>query len=399
MWENQIDIHKVMEIRSRTTVYLGVGAIQKAKDIAIALAAKKISKAVIITGKGSHIKTGAWDVVKKALEETGIEYILYSKITPNPTVDQVDEATKEALAFGAQAVIAIGGGSPIDAGKSVAVLLACPDKTARDLYQFTFTPEEAVPIVAINLTHGTGTEADRFAVVTIPEKEYKPAIAYDCIYPLYAIDDPALMTMLPPDQTVYVSVDAVNHVIEAATTIGANPFAISLARETIQLVHTYLEDAKRDPKDLKARYFLLYASLLAGISFDNGLLHFTHALEHPLSGVKPELTHGLGLGILLPAVVQQIYPAKSEILADILAPIVPGLTGAPDEAAKAYDGLKKWLQEVGISGSLATEGFTEQDLDKLTQLAFETPSLELLLSMAPVAATKETVWQIYKNSL
>ncbi len=399
MWENQIDIHKVMEIRSRTTVYLGVGAIQKAKDIAIALAAKKISKAVIITGKGSHIKTGAWDVVKKALEETGIEYILYSKITPNPTVDQVDEATKEALAFGAQAVIAIGGGSPIDAGKSVAVLLAYPDKTARDLYQFTFTPEEAVPIVAINLTHGTGTEADRFAVVTIPEKEYKPAIAYDCIYPLYAIDDPALMTMLPPDQTVYVSVDAVNHVIEAATTIGANPFAISLARETIQLVHTYLEDAKRDPKDLKARYFLLYASLLAGISFDNGLLHFTHALEHPLSGVKPELTHGLGLGILLPAVVQQIYPAKAEILADILAPIVPGLTGAPDEAAKAYDGLKKWLQEVGISGSLATEGFTEQDLDKLTQLAFETPSLELLLSMAPVAATKETVWQIYKNSL
>ncbi|WP_312561193.1 iron-containing alcohol dehydrogenase [Anaerospora sp.] len=399
MWENQIDIHKVMEIRSRTTVYLGVGAIQKAKDIAIALAAKKISKAVIITGKGSHIKTGAWDVVKKALEETGIEYILYSKITPNPTVDQVDEATKEALAFGAQAVIAIGGGSPIDAGKSVAILLAYPDKTARDLYQFTFSPEEAVPIVAINLTHGTGTEADRFAVVTIPEKEYKPAIAYDCIYPLYAIDDPALMTMLPPDQTVYVSVDAVNHVIEAATTIGANPFAIILARETIQLVHTYLEDAKRDPKDLKARYFLLYASLLAGISFDNGLLHFTHALEHPLSGVKPELTHGLGLGILLPAVVQQIYPAKSEILADILAPIVPGLTGAPDEAAKAYDGLKKWLQEVGISGSLATEGFTEQDLDKLTQLAFETPSLELLLSMAPVAATKETVWQIYKNSL
>lgn len=399
MWENQIDIHKVMEIRSKTTVYLGVGAIQKAKDIATALAAKKISKAVIITGKASHIKTGAWDVVKKALEETGIEYILYSKITPNPTVDQVDEATKEALAFGAQAVIAIGGGSPIDAGKSVAILLAYPDKTARDLYQFTFSPEEAVPIVAINLTHGTGTEADRFAVVTIPEKEYKPAIAYDCIYPLYAIDDPALMTMLPPDQTVYVSVDAVNHVIEAATTIGANPFAISLARETIQLVHKYLLEAKRDPEDLKARYFLLYASLLAGISFDNGLLHFTHALEHPLSGVKPELTHGLGLGILLPAVVQQIYPAKSEILADILAPLVPGLTGAPEEAAKAYDGLKKWLKEVGISGSLATEGFTEQDLDKLTQLAFETPSLELLLSMAPVAATKETVWQIYKNSL
>lgn len=399
MWDKEIDINKVAEIRSKTTVYLGVGAIHKIKDIASSLYGKGCRKVIVVTGKGSHIKTGAWDIVKKALDEQRIAYVLYSKVTPNPTVEQVDEAAKDAKAFGADAVIAIGGGSPIDAAKSVAILLSYPDKSARDIYEFKFTPDKAAPIIAINLTHGTGTEADRFAVVSIPEKEYKPAIAYDCIYPLYSIDDPALMTMLPSDQTLYVSVDAVNHVVEAATTIVQNPFAISLARETIQIIHTYLPQAMKDPKDLKARYFLLYASMIAGISFDNGLLHFTHALEHPLSAVKPDLTHGLGLGILLPAVVQQIYPAKAAILADILAPLVPGLTGSPDEADKAYQGLKQWLKELGAKQGLKEEGFSEADLDKLTKLAFETPSLDGLLSLAPVLADKETVREIYKNSL
>lgn len=140
----------VIEIRTKTTVYFGVGAINKMTDIAIILAKQGINKVVVVTGKGSHIKSGAWAHVEKA-----------------------------------------------------------------------------VPIIAINLTHGTGTEADRFAVVSIPGKEYKPAIAYDCLYPMYSINDPGLMTTLPADQTAYVSIDAVNHVIEAATTKLGNPFAIS----------------------------------------------------------------------------------------------------------------------------------------------------------------------------
>lgn len=139
--------------------------------------------------------------------------------------------------------------------------------------------------------------------------------------------------------------------------------------------------------------------MIAGMSFDNGLLHFTHALEHPLSAVKPELAHGLGLGMLLPAVVKQIYPVTGEILADVLSPIVSGLKGTPDEASKASEGVKAWLKEMGIKSQLKDEGFTEADVDKLTELAFETPSLELLLSIAPVEASKEVVREIYMNSL
>lgn len=399
MWESKIDVKQIVEIRTKTTVYFGVGAITKITDIAIILAKQGISKVLVVTGKGSHIKSGAWAHVEKALATADIAPILYSKITPNPTVDQVDEAAKLAMEFGAQAVIAIGGGSPIDAGKSVAVLMANQGKTARELYEFAFAPEKAVPIIAINLTHGTGTEADRFAVVSIPEKEYKPAIAYDCLYPMYSINDPALMTTLPADQTAYVSIDAINHVVEAATTKLGNPFAITLARETIRLVAHYLPLAQQNPKDLEARYYLLYASMIAGVAFDNGLLHFTHAMEHPLSGMKPDLAHGSGLGILLPAVVKHIYAAKGAILADILAPLVPGLTGASEEADAAYNGLKQWLTSHGMKQSLREEGFVENDVARLTDLAFETPSLSLLLSMAPIEANRETVAAIYADSL
>lgn len=399
MWENKIDINQVVEIRAKTTAFFGVGAINKMADVAASLSGRGITKVIVMTGKSSHIKTGAWDVTKKALEDNGIKYLLYSKVTPNPTVDHVDEATAEAKAFGAEAVIAIGGGSPIDAAKSVAILLAYPEKNATELYELSFVPEKAAPVIAINLTHGTGTEVDRFAVVSIPSKEYKPAIAYDCIYPLFAIDDPALMTKLPAEQTIYVSVDAINHVVEASTTVVTNPLAILLAKETIRLVAKYLPIAIKEPENLTARYYLLYASLIAGTSFDNGLLHYTHALEHPLSAVRPDLAHGLGLAMLLPAVVKEIYPASGEVLAEIFEPILPGFKGTADEADKAYAGLRNWIESVGIKSHLRDEGFDDSVVDKLVNLAFETPSLDGLLAIAPVKATKESVRNIYVNSL
>ena len=397
MFKNSLNIHEVSELRLRTIIYFGCGAIQKINDIADQLLARNIKNVLIVSGRGAYKATGAWDVIKPALDSKGIAFTLFDKVTPNPTTDQIDEAV--AAAPNAQAVIAIGGGSPIDAGKSAAILLANPGNSAQDLYEMKFTPVNAVPIVAVNLTHGTGTEADRFAVATILEKEYKPAIAYDCIYPTWSIDDPALMTGLSPKQTRYVSIDAINHCIEAATSKAASALSISLAREVLALVAQYLPIAEKDPSDLEARYYLLYASMLAGVSFDNGLLHYTHALEHPLSGVKPELAHGLGLAMLVPAVVQEIYPAKAVVLADILAPIVPGLKGDPSEAAVAAKGLENWLAASGVPQKLTDEGYTEADLDKLVNLAFTTPSLGGLLSIAPTTADEAAVKRIYANSL
>ncbi len=397
MFINSIDITQVAEIRLKSTVYFGCGAIHKINDIADQLVARNINNILVLTGRGAYKATGAWDVIVPALETRNIAYTLYDRVTPNPTTIQIDEAV--ALAPQAQAVLAIGGGSPIDAGKSAAVLLANPGKTAAELYEFKFTPAGAVPIIAVNLTHGTGTEADRFAVATIPEKEYKPAIAYDCIYPTWSIDDPALMTGLSREQTRFVSIDAVNHCIEAATGKAASAFSVSLAREAIALVAQYLPIAEKNPADLEARYYLLYASMLAGVCFDNGLLHYTHALEHPLSGIKPELTHGLGLSILVPAVVKEIYAEKAVVLADILSSIVPGLAGIPEEAEYAAQKLEEWLAESGVPQKLSDEGFDESHLDKLVDLAFTTPSLGGLLSLAPTEATPEAVRRIYADSL
>jgi alcohol dehydrogenase class IV len=172
-----------------------------------------------------------------------------------------------------------------------------------------------------------------------------------------------------------------------------------LAKETIRLVAKYLPIAIKEPENLTARYYLLYASLIAGTSFDNGLLHYTHALEHPLSAVRPDLAHGLGLAMLLPAVVKEIYPASGEVLAEIFEPILPGFKGTADEADKAYTGLRNWIESVGIKSHLRDEGFDDSVVDKLVNLAFETPSLDGLLGIAPVKATKESVKNIYVNSL
>lgn len=399
MWEKDINIHEVEEIRTRTSVFFGVGAIQKIHDIAKDIKSKGIDKVIVMSGKHAYKSTGAWDVVEAALKENGIGYINFDQVTPNPNTHHVNDATKMAREFGAKAVISIGGGSPTDAGKSVAILLEYPDKNADDIYEFKFTPTKAAPVISINLTHGTGSETNRFAVVTNLEKNFKPAIAYDCIYPTYAIDDPQLMTKLSPKQTRYVSIDAVNHVVEAATSTVASPYSITLAKQVVELVAKYLPKAIANPEDLEARYFLCYAAMMGGVSFDNGLLHYTHALEHPLSAVKPDLSHGLGLAILLPAVVKTIYKDKAATLADVLAPIVPGLKGDVSEADKAADGVYAWLKSVDVPEKLEDMGFKAEDVDKLTDLVFTTPSLEGLINIGPSGNSREVVRKIYEDSL
>ncbi len=399
MFQNSLDIHEVRELRLKTLVYFGCGAIRKIEDVAAQLEARGIRNMLVITGRGAYKSTGAWNHVVPALERHGIRHVLYDKVTPNPTTAQIDEAAALARTIDAKAVLCIGGGSPTDAGKSVAVLLENPTYTAADLYEYKFTPDKAVPVIAINLTHGTGTEVDRVAVATILEKEYKPAIAYDCIYPTWAIDDPALMTGLSEKQTRFVSIDAVNHSVEAVTSVIASPLSVTLGREAIALVAQFLPSALKNPGDLTARYYLLYASMLAGSAFDNGMLHYTHALEHPLSAVKPDLTHGLGLSMLLPAVVKHIYPVRATVLADVLSPLVPGLKGDPAEAETAAKGVEKWLAGVGAPEKLSDEGFSSADIDKLTKLAFTTPSLGFLLSLAPNKADAEAVRRIYSDSM
>ena len=165
------------------------------------------------------------------------------------------------------------------------------------------------------------------------------------------------------------------------------------------MVAKYLPKAIANPEDLEARYYLAYAAMMGGVSFDNGLLHYTHALEHPLSAVKPELAHGLGLAILLPAVIKTIYKDRPHVLAEILAPIAPGLSGDPSEADKAAKLVQDWLFSVDVKEKLEDEGFTDADVERLTDLVYTTPSLSGLIDIAPSGNGRDVVREIYKNSV
>jgi alcohol dehydrogenase class IV len=401
MWETKINVSQVVEIRTRTLCYFGVGALQKVNDIADWMKKQEIDKVLVTTDKIVYKVTGVWNVLEPVLKKRGIAYAIFDEVVPNPTVDGIDKAVQLGKQLGAKAVIGIGGGSPIDTAKSAAVLLH-PDnagKNARDLYTFKFAAEKAVPVIAINTTHGTGTEVNRFAVASIPELNYKLALVSEAIYPTFAIDDPTLMTKLPANQTRYTAIDSVNHINEACTSLVASPYTVMMGAETVRLVARYLPQAVAHPDDLTARYYLLYASMIAGICFDNGLLHFTHALEHPLSAIKPDLAHGLGLAILLPAVIRYTYPVMPEILAKIYEPLVPGLFGIPGEADECASGVERWLYAIGITERLEDLGYTEADIEQCTKLVFETPSLDILLSMAPIKATEQLVRSIYQDSL
>lgn len=394
MWEEKIKLDNIREIRTKTTTYFGVGAISKIEDIAKEFSSKGIHKIAVITGKSAYKKTGAWEIVTKALEKYEIAYVLFDKVTPNPNSVDCDEAVQLAYQFGAQAVIGIGGGSPIDTAKTVAVMCYHPESTTADLYEGRVNATKALPIVAINTTHGTGTEVNRFAVMSLVDKQFKPSIGYEFCYPTYSIDDPALMIGLSKRQTIYTSIDAVCHVIEAATTKIASPYTILLAKETIRLVNKYLPRAIENLEDLTARYYLTYAAMIAGTCFDNGFLHLPHALEHPLSGMKPQVIHGHGLAILLPTVIEKIYPACAEVLAEILSPI-----GEAKSLGQTMDIVRSFIERMGVHETLSDLGFVEQDVDRLVELVINTPSLEMLLSLSPIEVKKELLKEIYMISI
>ncbi|MFB6490154.1 MAG: iron-containing alcohol dehydrogenase [Thermoproteus sp. AZ2] len=397
MWEPKINPARVFELKyAGTTLYFGVGAINKMRDIASDLKSKGISSVLVVAGRSSYKATGAWDRVKVALEEAGINYSIYDKVSPNPTVDMVDEAVEAGKSVRAGAVIGIGGGSPVDTAKAVAVLLATGG-AARDLFLGRITPSRALPVVAINTTHGTGTEVNRYGVETIPERMYK--IGRPLTYPLYSIDDPQLLVKLDRAQTIATAVDALNHVNESATNRYTTPFAIGLAKEAVRLIAKYLPIAVAEPDNLAARYWLLYASMIAGIAIDHVPTHITHAMQHPTSALKPELPHGVGLGILLPSVLKAIYKAVPETLAEIYEPIAPGFKGRPGEAEQFALTVEEWLFSVGLRQKLSDYGFAESDVPTLYRLLMETPGLRDGLEVAPIKVDEETTIKIYRESL
>ena len=399
MWEEKIDIYNVFKLQpARPVTYFGVGALDKIDEILAALKSEGIDRVIVITDSTVYKVTGAWDKVRPALEKHGISYVVWEGVRPNPTYAGCDEAARVAREAGAKAVIAIGGGSHIDTGKTVAALLKMPDKTAQELYEKIIEIKDAIPIVAINTTHGTGSQVNNFAVAQ-SDGGYKPIIFGPALYPRYTIEDPTLTKTLPLKHTIATSLDALNHAFEACTTLTRNPYSTLLALKAAELIYRWLPVAIREPQNIRARYWLMLANDLAGIAFDIALLHLTHALEHPLSALKPEVTHGLGLAALMPSVVKRTCRVLPEVCAAFFHPIMPDLKGVPGEADQIAIRLEKWLASVGAPYKLRDFGFGKDDIPALVKNAMTSPMSPYLFRVSPIEVTEDLVREIYTESL
>jgi alcohol dehydrogenase class IV len=396
-WEKKIDINKVFVLQpTRPTTFFGVGAINKIDGILADLAAKGKGKILVVTDTIAYKASGAWKTVEPALNNH-VAWKHYDKVRPNPTYTNCEEAAAIGLDFGADAILAIGGGSSMDTAKTAAVLMKHPGKKTVDFYEKGEPITGAMPLILINTSHGTGSECDAFAVAQ-SDGEDKPCINSPHIYSTYTIEDPALTATMPTKQTISTSIDAVNHALEAATTITTTPYSIGLARDAIRLVATYLPTAIVEPGNLTARYWLLYASAIAGISFDLGLLHITHSMEHAMSTLNVKVTHGDGLGILMPALVQEIYPAVPEVVADLFEPMIPNLKGVPSETDFVVEKLRAWCHSVGQSTSMAGY-FSEADIPALVKTTMASSLSKVLLPLSPIKVDETVIERIFRNSL
>ena len=396
MFSELYDIKDIKEIHLHGKLYFGVGAIARMDTIASELRRRGVESVLCLTGGSSYRISGAWEPVCTALSQHGIRMAHFDGVTPNPDTDMLDRAAALGRQVAAQAVIGIGGGSAIDSAKSVAILLAYPETSAEALFGMAFRPDTSLPVIAVNLTHGTGTEVNRFAVATMLSRQVKRGIGYDVSYPLFAIDDPQLMEALPPTQIRYVSIDALNHALEAATASGRNALAILLARESIRIIGKQLPLALKDVHNLEHRSWLAWGAMLAGIAFDNTRLHYTHALEHPVSAMRPAVPHGLGLAALAPAVVEACWEGCPDLWRELLAPLVPGLKGGAGEARMAATGLKHWFAQMGVTVTLSDLfAGDEVPLERLVELA----QINGPIANGPVSSSPELIRQIYEHSL
>jgi len=346
----------------------------------------------IITGRSSAEKSGALKDLLELLDKSGVTYDIYRNVTPNPTDSIVDSAAEFVWRSGAQAVIAVGGGSVIDTAKLASAIARCGGR-AKEYIKGSRAACASLPLAAINLTHGTGSEVNRYAVATIEDTNEKVGVASDCFYPQISIDDPRYTTSLPENQTIYTSLDALYHSLEASTSILASPYTVVLGEEAVRLIAKWLPRAVERPDDIEARYWLLYASLLGGIAIDNSRTHLIHSMEHALTGLNPKLAHGAGLAILGPAVIELIYKAAPEAAYRLLRHIDGSLEPSRESASRARRALAIFQKKVGFSETLRDYGFTREQVEDVKRIVLGT--LRHVARLAPFDVKPEAVERIY----
>jgi len=287
----------IMSFSVPRTIYYGEGSLEK-------LATLTGKRAAIVTG-GSSMKTfGFLDRTADILKKGGIESIIIDGVEPNPSVETVWRGAKAMLDFKPDWIVAVGGGSALDAAKVMWCFYEHPDLTFEDIIPVGAMPplRAKARFAAIPSTSGTASEITAFSVITDTAKHIKyPIVAADMV-PDVAILDPALPMTMPPHITANTGMDVMAHAMEAVASIAATSFTDPYALEAIRLVLGSLETAYKDPKNLEARLNMHNASALAGMAFTNASLGLVHSLAHKIGG-EFGVTHGLANAILMPYII------------------------------------------------------------------------------------------------
>jgi len=315
----------------------------------------------VVAGMGLH------DTLVAAMAEGGTSAAVFDEITADAPIPQIEKGIAFYAKHRCDAIVAFGGGSPMDAAKTIALAVA-NGKHPRKLVGYFKGRRAPVPVYAVPTTAGTGSEVTVAAVISDPQSNRKLVIADTRLVPAMAALDPVLMTRLPPAVTAATGMDALTHAVEAFVGQWASAHTDRLALAAVGIVYERLRVAYRSPKDLVAREQMSIAATYAGLAFTRANVGYVHAIAHQLGG-KYHTPHGLANAIMLPHVLRYSSPAITKRLALLAVRAGVGKAGERPAtlARKFVDSVLKLNRDLGIPAYV--EALREEDIPELAKAA------------------------------
>lgn len=366
---------------------MGAGCLQ---ELGPTISDLGFKKALVVTDK-FLVSCGIAEKVTNVLKEQNIEFVIYDEVLPNPTCEVVNNGLIELKRHECDFVVSIGGGSPQDTAKAVA-LLATNGGDIRTYEGVNVTKNKALPIVAVNTTAGTSSEVTINYVITDEERHVKMVMVDKNSLVTITVNDPELMVNKPAALTAATGMDALTHAIETLVTPGAYAVTDATALDAVKIIFEYLPRAVKNGQDIEAREQMVYAIFLGGIAFSNAGLGNVHAMAHQLGGVY-DLPHGVCNAMLLPHVEEvnaKHVPEKFVAIAKVLDYDVKGKS-ADECAAYVIERIKELSKEVGIPQTLEELGVKDIDLDLLADNAMK----DICAPGNPVEFTKEQIKELF----
>lgn len=322
---------------------------------------------ILVTDKGIR-GLGLTKALEDLLKESGIRCVVFDETTANPTVANVEKAREIYLVNECQAIIAFGGGSPMDCAKGLGARIACPKKPLSKMKGVLKVRKRIPLLIAIPTTAGTGSETTLAAVITDEKTHYKYPINDFSLIPAYAVLAPEVTVGLPPHLTSTTGMDALTHAVEVYIGNAMTKDTKAAAIEAITLILNNLEVVYVDGSNMEARKNMLRASYLAGTAFSKSYVGYVHAVAHTLGG-KYSVPHGLANAVLLPHVLRAFGDSVTDRLAELayVTKLVDGTVSKKD-AAEAF--LCK-IEQMNATMNIPTkiEGIKEEDIPALAILA------------------------------